>query len=559
MNFCVNIHAPEFKETAKRLDISEGQLDNILHEYFNKYYVEGTEQRYPSDAYILNKTIGKRNYNATQSEIEVWKAKYSTPQTFNSRAEFIKAKTKAMDFFPAESIGVRETADDKYVMTIAEPFDSKAYQEEISAIKEKAQQDGTFMKAPNGNPTNLTEQQWLQVRTKAFKEWFGDWENNPENASKAIDENGEPQVFYHGTGTIFDTFDLRFFGQTNYGDRGVGFYFAYNEKNARPYGNIIMPVFLNIRTPFNGSNHYDAYINRGKTRQQIVEDTKEFILSQAERTIGWMIDQRNSGNTSAYFDENFSKDSTNEEIRDKVLSEANSLINGLSEEIGNLDVTDGYLKGSYEALVTRPNQIKSATENIGTFAEEEDNIYHHLSDAVKLESAIREAEYRLIQAKSDAHGWRIIREVNQKYGVNLSGGWSKYTGKFSLNTNQLDKLRKEVFEESSSREDLNKTLNLLRSKIHGVGFRVIGHTSTQYDSKFGYGSKVSVEYDSSTNSYVINYRTDSLPNKVQLAEEMLHPLMYTFQKNNQDIFLRFYDEVIKSKQYSSLVKDIRRK
>ena len=32
------------------------------------------------------------------------------------------------------------------------------------------------MKAPNGKPTNLNEKQWLQVRTKAFKKWFGDWE-----------------------------------------------------------------------------------------------------------------------------------------------------------------------------------------------------------------------------------------------------------------------------------------------------------------------------------------------------------------------------------------------
>ena len=47
---------------------------------------------------------------------------------------------------------------------------------EINSIKSKAIADGTFMKAPNGNPTNLNERQWLQVRTKAFKDWFGDWE-----------------------------------------------------------------------------------------------------------------------------------------------------------------------------------------------------------------------------------------------------------------------------------------------------------------------------------------------------------------------------------------------
>lgn len=47
---------------------------------------------------------------------------------------------------------------------------------EIEEIKRKAVEDNSFMKAPNGADTNLTERQWLQVRTKAFKNWFGDWE-----------------------------------------------------------------------------------------------------------------------------------------------------------------------------------------------------------------------------------------------------------------------------------------------------------------------------------------------------------------------------------------------
>lgn len=50
------------------------------------------------------------------------------------------------------------------------------YTPEMQSIKDKAIADGTFMKAPNGKPTNLNERQWLQVRTKAFKDWFGDWE-----------------------------------------------------------------------------------------------------------------------------------------------------------------------------------------------------------------------------------------------------------------------------------------------------------------------------------------------------------------------------------------------
>lgn len=51
--------------------------------------------------------------------------------------------------------------------------------------------------APNGKPSNLDERQWVHVRTKAFKEWFGDWENNPSEASKVVDENGEPLVVWH--------------------------------------------------------------------------------------------------------------------------------------------------------------------------------------------------------------------------------------------------------------------------------------------------------------------------------------------------------------------------
>ena len=63
-------------------------------------------------------------------------------------------------------------------------------------IEEEAKMDGTWMQAPNGKKSNLTERQWVQVRTAAFKRWFGDWEkaqlirqarnawNDPESKNK---------------------------------------------------------------------------------------------------------------------------------------------------------------------------------------------------------------------------------------------------------------------------------------------------------------------------------------------------------------------------------------
>ena len=41
---------------------------------------------------------------------------------------------------------------------------------------DEAKANGTYLKAPNGKASNLNERQWVQVRTKAFKDWFGDWE-----------------------------------------------------------------------------------------------------------------------------------------------------------------------------------------------------------------------------------------------------------------------------------------------------------------------------------------------------------------------------------------------
>ena len=101
------------------------------------------------------------------------------------------------------------------------------------------------MKAPNGKDSNLPENFWLTVRTKAFKSWFGDWENDPQNASKVVDENGEPLVVYHGNNADFSIFEGQKIKNTS---EGAGFYFTPNKNLAQGFGNI-KATFLNIRNP----------------------------------------------------------------------------------------------------------------------------------------------------------------------------------------------------------------------------------------------------------------------------------------------------------------------
>ena len=51
-----------------------------------------------------------------------------------------------------------------------------ATEAERAEIERSAKARGTWLKAPNGQDTKLTPMQWVTVRTRAFKEWFGDWE-----------------------------------------------------------------------------------------------------------------------------------------------------------------------------------------------------------------------------------------------------------------------------------------------------------------------------------------------------------------------------------------------
>lgn len=109
--------------------------------------------------------------------------------------------------------------------------------DEATSIIETAKANGTYLKAPNGQPTKLNPEQWVQVRTKAFQKWFG--------GSQVVDENGDPLVVYHGTKADFDTFD----SAKDRGD-GEGFFFTMDKAYADTYGRKIMAAYLSIKKPY---------------------------------------------------------------------------------------------------------------------------------------------------------------------------------------------------------------------------------------------------------------------------------------------------------------------
>jgi GNAT superfamily N-acetyltransferase/vacuolar-type H+-ATPase subunit E/Vma4 len=114
-------------------------------------------------------------------------------------------------------------------------FDKPTKEGKLFESSKKYENGGLI--APNGEQSNLTPELYELVRTKAFKNWFGDWENDPENASKVIDKNGEPKIVYHGTNNDFTIFDKNKLGEKNFfaESASLGFFFAGNIKTSEAY------------------------------------------------------------------------------------------------------------------------------------------------------------------------------------------------------------------------------------------------------------------------------------------------------------------------------------
>ena len=83
------------------------------------------------------------------------------------------------------------------------------------------------------------------TQSQQFKRWFGDWKNHPESASKVVNADGTPKVVYHGTNAEFNTFQQ---------ENGAYFFSEsrdYAESMADERGgNRIIEAYLKMKNPY---------------------------------------------------------------------------------------------------------------------------------------------------------------------------------------------------------------------------------------------------------------------------------------------------------------------
>lgn len=184
-----------------------------------------------------------------------------------------------------------------------------------------------------GSPVNPKLENVTQ--SQQFKRWFGDWQNHPESASKVVNEDGTPKVVYHGTRNRFTTFELQ--SDPKFGRAlGNGFYFTSDYSKAHQYAN----------------GRFSKGQDRGGIVMPVYLDMKNpyIIAADADRT-QWHREYA-KGDYDGIIDERFN---------------------------------------TY--FVENPTQIKSATDNIGTFDRENPDIRYSLKRDAALEkdfASIRE-------------------------------------------------------------------------------------------------------------------------------------------------------------------------
>ena len=286
---------------------------------------------------------------------------------------------------PSEIFDINNIND--YVPTYNIPPMPSSFSYQVHTQREAVRQqyEGTkeWMKAPNGEPTNLTEEQWLDVRTPNFKAWFGDWENNPDEASKVVDENGEPLVVYHGRNSKLENDTIRTEGMRT--TAGTGAWFSNKENISAQYGDNIYPCFLNIRSPYTADLKGAPAGEFSKAIAYDI-DTNEEVKVAFDNGDGSAFKEMDTYITGDLKDTNYEKYDVREEVYDtdslvrEVRNDKNVdgvVIKNVSDipegdttdsvDYDNLPVADDY-------VVFNSNQIKSATENTGAFSPDTNNI-----------------------------------------------------------------------------------------------------------------------------------------------------------------------------------------
>lgn len=225
------------------------------------------------------------------------------------------------------------------------------------------------------------------TETQQFKRWFG--------KSKVVNADGSPKIVYHQTENDFTVFDTRREGAgTRDNGTPFGIFLKSSNKDIGLRGKKQMALYARIESPLRAKNRsellkamqsmsseYAEIINRHEALdREYKEKTQSAMREFKNYMIEWRADNPGVDSRALYddakFNELFEAEDTLAsewtEKADMLSTKAKEALTKALESNGYdgviLERDDGSFGRSTDAYIAlRPEQVKSATDNIGTF------------------------------------------------------------------------------------------------------------------------------------------------------------------------------------------------
>lgn len=226
-----------------------------------------------------------------------------------------------------------------------------------------------------------------------FKRWFGNWIENPEKASKIVNADGSPKIMYHQTDADFSVFRTESTGAGR-GDAILpdGAFFKSSDTDIGVSGQKQMQVYLNVRNPLrlkdraSAQAYWEKHVAGYKElmqEAQRVDALYKLRMEQAESEedaqYAKLWQQWRNGEIS----EEQYQSGIEEDVSEKILQEWKQEEQRITQQAKQLlndymhnSKYDGIIlakdEGSFgrstdSVIAFSPNQVKSATDNVGTF------------------------------------------------------------------------------------------------------------------------------------------------------------------------------------------------
>ncbi len=334
------------------------------------------------------------------------------------------------------------------------------------------------------------------IHSDAFKRWFGDWESDPENASKVVNEDGTPKVVYHGTNAEFNVFDRSKGKPNDAGWLGRGYYFYGDYHESAQYAEYgkgrVMEVYLNIKNPY------------------YAESAEMERLAELD------------------------SDAASEEFTQNLINE------GYDGVYYNGDLRE-------EWVAFYPTQIKSATDNIGTFDPNNADIrYSFGGENAKTAdlNALARAKQMDMDGETPEKIWKDTgwgKGLDSKWRFEIDDSKMKFDKNGELKMSKAMRRANALNRKGTSitEEEFKELKEILKSSDEWERELKLGdylrHTELNKAYPFLRHIKVSLQdlpnnelgsYDAESNEIILNSRKDS----AILAQTLLHEVQHAIQK-----------------------------